>query len=187
MLAKILSRYWWMVLLRAVVSILFGVVIFARPGISLHGLVLLFGAFVLVDGIGSVITALSGRAEHETWWVLLLGGLAGIGVGVLTFMSPGTTALALLFFIAVWAIATGLLQIVAAVRLRKEIQGEFWLGLGGLASVVFGCLLLSRPGDGALAVLWLIGAYAIASGVILLILAFAARGWVKRIQGAVTA
>jgi len=184
MFAKILSRFWWMILIRGVLSVLFGIMVFAWPGISLFSLVLLFGAFVLADGFGNVVTAIGGRDEQENWWVLLLAGLAGIALGVLTFFNPGVTALALLFYIAIWAIATGLLQIVAAIRLRKEIEGEFWLGLGGLASVVFGMLLVARPGQGALAVLWLIAVYAIAFGVILIILAFKARGFVKRIEAA---
>jgi uncharacterized membrane protein HdeD (DUF308 family) len=117
--------------------------------------------------------------------VLLLAGLAGIVVGVLTFLNPALTALALLFYIAIWAIATGLLQIVAAIRLRKEIEGELWLGLAGLASIVFGVLLTARPGEGALAVLWLIATYAIVSGVILVILAIKAQTFVGRVKAAV--
>jgi len=184
MFAKILSRYWWMILIRGVLSVLFGIMVFSWPGISLLSLVLLFGSFILADGFGNVVTAIGGRHENENWWVLLLAGLAGAALGILTFFKPGVTALALLFYIAIWAIATGLLEIVAAIRLRKEIEGEFWLGLGGLASVVFGMLLVARPGQGALAVLWLIAAYAIAFGVILIILAFKARGFVKRIEAA---
>lgn len=187
MLAKILSRFWWMILLRGVISVLFGIMVFAWPGISLVSLVLLFGAFALADGFGNAVTAIGGRHEHENWWVLLLAGLAGIALGVLTFFNPAVTALALLFYIAIWAIATGLLEIVAAIRLRKEIEGELWLGLGGLASVVFGMLLIARPGDGALAVLWLIAAYAIAFGVILIVLALKARGFAKRVEAAATA
>jgi uncharacterized membrane protein HdeD (DUF308 family) len=187
MFARILSRYWWMYLLRGAISILFGIMVFAWPGISLVSLVLLFGAFALADGFGNVVTAIGGRREHENWWVLLLAGLAGIALGVLTFFNPAVTALALLFYIAIWAIATGLLQIVAAIRLRKEIEGEFWLGLGGLASVAFGMLLIARPGAGALTVLWLIAAYAIAFGVIHIILAFKARGFAKRVEAAATA
>lgn len=118
---------------------------------------------------------------------MLLAGLAGIGVGVLTFFNPGVTALTLLVYIAIWAIATGLLEIVAAIRLRKEIEGEFWLVLAGLASVGFGMLLVARPEAGALAVLWLIAAYAIVLGAILIFLAFEARGFVKRVKAAVTA
>ena len=181
MLADTLSRYWWMTLFRGVISILFGIVVFTSPLISLVTLTLLFGAFVLVDGIMHVASAISGRRENEKWWVLLLTGLCGIAVGVLTFVNPAITALALLFYIAVWAIAVGLLEIVAAVRLRKEIEGEFWLILAGAVSIAFGLLLLTRPGAGALSVLWLIGGYAMASGVILIALAFRARTFVHRV------
>jgi uncharacterized membrane protein HdeD (DUF308 family) len=176
-----------MILLRGVISILFGIMVFAWPGISLVSLVLLFGAFALADGFGNVVTAIGGRNEHENWWVLLLAGVAGIALGVLTFFNPAITALALLFYIAVWAIATGLLEIVAAIRLRKEIEGELWLGLGGLASVLFGLLLLARPGQGALAVLWLIAAFALVFGSMLVILALKARGFAKRVEAAATA
>ena len=112
--------------------IVFGIVLFTQPLISLVALTLTFGAFALVDGIGNTVSAIGGRRENEDWWVLLLAGLCGIGAGVLTFFIPGLTALAVLFYIATWAIATGLLEIVAAFRLRKEIEGEFWLALSGL-------------------------------------------------------
>ena len=185
MFANILSQYWWLILLRGAIWILFGIALFAQPGITLVALTLLFGAFVLVDGIGNIVSAIGGRKQHEHWWVLLLVGLCGVGVGVLTFYSPGLTALALLFYIAIWAIATGLLAIVAAIRLRKEIEGEFWLILSGLASVAFGVLAVARPGAGALSILWLIGGYAIVFGVILIVFAFRARGFAKRVSGAV--
>ena len=180
-LAGILSRSWWMLLLRGLVAIGFGILTWRQPGISLAAMVLLFGAFSLADGVLGVWTAIAGRKDHEHWGLLLLGGLVGIGIGVLTFMAPALTALALLFYIAIWAIATGLLQIAAAIRLRKEIQGEWLLILGGLASVVFGGLLISRPDAGALAVLWLIAAYAVAFGLILVMLAFKVRGLSKKI------
>ena len=187
MFSHILSQYWWMTLLRGLIAILFGVLLFVMPGVSLLTLTLLFGAFALVDGIGNIVTAIGGRKEHEHWWVLLLVGLLGVGVGLLTFYSPGLTALALLFYIAIWAIASGLLAIVAAIRVRKEIEGELWLILSGLASVAFGVLIVARPGAGALSVLWLIGAYAIAFGVILVIFAFKARGFAKRTAAAAKA
>lgn len=187
MFAQILSRYWWMILLRGIVAVLFGVMVFAQPGITLVSLVFVFACFAIFDGLTNVVTALGGRREHDHWWVLLLAGIAGMLIGILTFVSPGITALALLFYIALWAIATGLMQIVAAVRLRKEIEGEFWLGLAGAASVLFGLLLITRPAAGALAVLWLIGSYAVAYGVILLVLAFKARAFVKHARRAVTA
>jgi uncharacterized membrane protein HdeD (DUF308 family) len=184
MLARILSRYWWMTLVRGVVWILFGIAIFAQPGISLVALTLTFGFFAFVDGIGNTVTAIGGRKEYENWWMLLLLGLVGIGIGVLTFMRPDATALGLLYYIAIWAIATGLLALVAAIHLRKEIEGEFWLGLGGLASVAFGVLLVARPGAGALAVLWLIGGYSIAFGALLVVLAAETRGFVKQTTAA---
>jgi uncharacterized membrane protein HdeD (DUF308 family) len=181
--ASLLSRYWWMILLRGLIAVLFGITIFASPGISLVTLVLLFGGYSLVDGIGNVVTAIGGRKDDETWWVLLLGGLAGIGVGILTFVTPGVTALILLFYVAIWAIATGLLQIVTALRLRKVIQGEFWMVLGGIASVIFGVLLIANPGGGALAVLTIIAVYAILFGATVIILALKARRFAKRVEG----
>jgi uncharacterized membrane protein HdeD (DUF308 family) len=133
----------------------------------------------MADGILSVWIAIAERKEREHWGLLLLGGLLGIGVGILTFLVPGITALALLFYIAIWAIATGVLEIVTAIRLRKEIAGEWLLILSGLASVVFGVILMAQPGVGALAVLWLIATYAIVFGVLLVILAFKARSFVS--------
>jgi len=174
-LAAILHRTWWVLLLRGLAAIAFGILTWVLPGISLATLVVLFGAYSMADGVLGVCTAIAGRKEHEHWWVLLLEGLLGIGVGVLTFFAPGLTALVLLFYIAIWAIATGVLELVAAIRLRKEIAGEWWLILGGLASVVFGVLLMAQPGAGALALLWLIAAYAVVFGVLLVMLAFKAR------------
>lgn len=183
-ISAVLARNWWLLLLRGIVAILFGVMTYFQPGISLATLVLLFGAFSFADGAIGVWQAVSARKERENWWVLLLGGLLGIGVGVLTLVHPGVTALALLFYIAVWAVATGVLEIVAAIRLRKEIEGEWLLGLAGVASVLFGVLLIAQPGAGALAVLWLIATYAVAFGVIMVLLAFKARGFARRLQGA---
>jgi|SRR5262252_6926439 uncharacterized membrane protein HdeD (DUF308 family) len=180
-LASILSRSWWLLLVRGLVAIVFGVLTWFQPGISLAALVLLFGAYSMADGILALWTAIAGRKDHEHWWVLLLEGLLGVGIGVLTFIAPNVTALALLFYIAIWAIATGVLEIVAAIRLRKEIQGEWLLILAGLASVVFGILLMAQPGAGALALLWLIASYAIVFGVVLVILAFKARRFVGKV------
>lgn len=175
-LATILARNWWVLLLRGLVAIAFGVLAWIQPGITIAALVLLFGAYTLVDGVLGAWTAIAGRKEHEHWWVLLLWGVVGIAVGVMTFVAPGVTAFALLFYIAIWAVATGVLQIVAAVRLRKEIAGEWLLVLGGLASVVFGVLLMAQPGAGALALVWLIAAYAVVFGIVMVLLAFKLRG-----------
>jgi uncharacterized membrane protein HdeD (DUF308 family) len=179
--AGILARGWWQILLRGLVAIAFGVLTWMQPAISLSALVLLFGAFSLADGVLMLWTAVAGRKEHENWGLLLLGGLVGIGIGVLTLFAPGVTALALLFYIAIWAITTGVLEIAAAIRLRKELQGEWLLILGGLASVAFGVMLIGNPGAGALAVLWLIAAYAVFIGLILVMLSFRVKGLGKQV------
>jgi uncharacterized membrane protein HdeD (DUF308 family) len=179
-LAAVLSRNWWALLLRGLVAIAFGILVWLLPGISLATLVLLFGVYILVDGILGIWAAIVGGNEGENRWVLALWGLVGIGVGILTFAAPGVTALALLFYIAIWAMATGVLEIVAAVRLRKEIAGEWLLVVGGLVSILFGFILMARPAAGALAVLWLIGVYAVVFGVLLVILAFKVRAFGSR-------
>jgi uncharacterized membrane protein HdeD (DUF308 family) len=179
--ASILSRTWWLLLVRGLAALAFGILTFVMPQISIASLVLLFGAYSMADGILCLWTALAGPREHESWWLLLLGGLVGIGIGILTFIAPGVTALALVIYLAAWAIATGVLEIVAAIRLRLEIPGEWALILAGLASVAFGVIIMARPGAGALALLWLIGSYASVFGVLLLVLAFKARGFVDKV------
>jgi uncharacterized membrane protein HdeD (DUF308 family) len=174
-LAAILNRGWWLLLLRGLAAITFGVLTWLLPGISLASLVLLFGAYCLADGILGSWTAIAGRHEHEHWWVLLLNGLLGIGIGIMTFLVPSLTALALLYYIAIWAIATGVLEIVAGVRLHGELEGDWWLVIAGLASIAFGFLLAAQPGAGALSVLWLIASYAVLFGVVLVILALKVR------------
>jgi uncharacterized membrane protein HdeD (DUF308 family) len=185
MFANILSRSWWMTLLRGVLWIAFGIAIFTQPGVSLATLILLFGAFALADGIATVITAVSGRNENENWVSWLLAGLAGIGIGALTLYNPGITALTLQLLIAMWAVSIGLLKIVAAIRLRKEIEGEFWLVAAGVLSIACGVMLIARPVAGALAVLWIIGGYAVAFGITLVALAFRVRGFAKRVDSAI--
>lgn len=181
LLSNIFSQNWWVLLVRGLAAIVFGVLAWLLPGISLATLVLFFGAYALLDGILGVWHAIAGRKVHEDWWVLLLWGLVGIGVGILTFLAPGVTALVLLFYIAIWAIAKGVLEIVAAIRLRSEIQNEWLLILGGLLSVVFGILLMVQPGAGALTLLWLIATYAIIFGVVLIVLAFRVRAFGKQL------
>ena len=183
-LAYILQRGWWLLLLRGIAAIAFGLLTWFQPGLSLGALVLLFGAYSFADGVFASWTAIAGRAHNEYWGMLLLRGLLGIGVGILAFVEPGVVALAVLFYIAIWAIATGVLEIAAAIRLRREIQGEWLLILSGLLSVVFGVVLVARPGAGALALLWLIAWFAIAFGVVLVILAFKARGFARRVAAA---
>lgn len=179
-LAAILSQNWWVLLLRGLVAIAFGVLVFAQPGISLAALILLFGAYSLADGLLSAWTGIAKRKQQTHWWMLLISGVLGIGVGIMTFIVPGITALVLLFFIAIRAMLIGVFEVVAAMHLRKEIKGEWMLVLSGLLSIVFGVILIAQPGVGALAVLWIIATYAILLGGLLVVLAFKARSFGKR-------
>jgi uncharacterized membrane protein HdeD (DUF308 family) len=165
----LLSRYWWVLVVRGAMAILLGIFAFVWPQETIAALVLMFGAVALVDGTFAVVALIAGRSLTPYWWVLLLQGLFGIAVGVLTLLNPAITAVALLIYIAVWAIGMGVLQVTAAVTLRREISGEWWLALGGIASVGFGVLLMRHPAEGALTVLWLIGSYALVWGVTLLL------------------
>jgi uncharacterized membrane protein HdeD (DUF308 family) len=181
---EMLSRYWWAFVVRGIFAILFGILAYAWPGITLATLIIFFGAYVLIDGILLVIKTIGKWGERDDRWLLLLGGLLGIGIGVITLVAPGITAVALIFFIAAWSLATGVLEIAAAIRLRKEIKGEGWMILSGIASIVFAVLVMFFPGAGALGLLWLIAAYAIIFGVMLVILGIKLRGYRSRSKGA---
>jgi uncharacterized membrane protein HdeD (DUF308 family) len=170
--------HWWAFALRGVAAVIFGILAFAWPGVTLAVLVLLWGAYALIDGILALASAF--RTDHDHRWALLIEGIVGIGAGVASFAYPGLTALVLVYIIAFWALITGLLEIVAAVRLRKVIDNEWWLVLSGALSVLFGIVLVAAPGAGALALVWVIGAYAVLFGVILLALAFRLRSMGQR-------
>jgi uncharacterized membrane protein HdeD (DUF308 family) len=168
-----LTANWWALALRGLVAVLFGLLTFFLPGITLVTLVLLFGAYALVDGVFNVI-AFFRVASHQ--WALLIEGVVGIIAGVVTFAWPAITALALLYLIAFWAILTGIFEVIAGIRLRKTIANELLLLLMGVLSLLFGLLILFAPGAGALAIVLWIGAYALVFGVFLLALAFRLRG-----------
>ena len=171
-LLQTLGRNWWLVLLRGIAAIVFGLLAWAWPGVTLVTLVLFWGAYALVDGVAALIGGWKTKDAGKPMWTVVLVGLVGIAAGIFTFLQPGVTAIALLILIAVWAIVQGVLEISAAIRLRKEIQNEWLLILCGLLSVAFGVLMILNPGAGAMAVLWLIGAFAVAYGVLLIILSF---------------
>lgn len=178
-LAGTLAHNWWVLLLRGVVAVIFGLLVFARPGPSLSVLLLLFGAFAMADGLLGTWTAITHREDHENWILLLIGGLVGIGIGALTLFYPGITALGLLFYIAIWAMTTGVIEIVAAIRLRKQIQGEWRLVAAGLLSVGLGTLLIVQPGAGVLGLLWLIASFALVFGLSLIALSFKLKDFAK--------
>jgi uncharacterized membrane protein HdeD (DUF308 family) len=164
-----LTRYWWLVVLRGIAAVVFGVLALVWPDVSLWALVVVFGAYALVDGVFAVFAAFGPLAEGRRGW-LALQGVAGIVVGAITFIWPSVTALALLYLIAAWAVVTGVLQLVAAIRLRRELRGEWLMALGGALSVLAGILLAVWPTSGALALVLLIGAYAVVFGIVLIAL-----------------
>src|SRR5215813_9661852 len=160
-----LARNWRLLLLRGIAAIVFGVLTFIWPGLTLLTLLILYGVFALVDGILSLAAAIMGGAPAPRWCLAIVG-LLGVAAGILTFAWPGITALVLLLFIAFWAIATGIMQIVGAIRLRKEIDNEWLLIFCGVLSVAFGLILIAQPQTGALALAFIIGIYAILYGIL---------------------
>ncbi|PYN49988.1 MAG: hypothetical protein DME00_07440 [Candidatus Rokuibacteriota bacterium] len=170
----VLTRNWWALALRGIFAILLGLAAFVLPGVTLAVLVALFGAYAVVDGVLAIIAGVRAAERHERWWSPVLKGLAGIIAGVLAFIWPALTVLALLYLIAGWAIVTGVLEIVAAVHLHRA-HGEWLLILNGVLSILFGLFVIVWPGAGVLTLVWMIGVYAIVFGAVLLVLAFRLR------------
>lgn len=170
-LLRTFCRAWWLVLLRGIAAILFGVLAWTWPGVTLLTLAVLWGAYALVDGIAALWGGWQAKDGGKPMWQIVVIGLLGIAAGIFTFVSPALTAIALLILIAVWAIANGVFEIAAAIRLRKEIANEWLMILSGAVSIIFGALMILNPGAGALALIWLIGAFSIVYGVVLVALA----------------
>jgi uncharacterized membrane protein HdeD (DUF308 family) len=175
-----LVRNWWAFLIRGMAAVIFGALTFVSPRISLVALVLIFGAYAFADGVFAIVMAIRQRGTRSRWWILILEGLAGLGAGAVTLFYPRLTALALLYLIAAWAVITGVLEVVLAVRIRKAVTGEWLLALSGVLSVALGVMLMLFPAAGALALVLWIGAYAIVFGVLLVALSFRLRSWAKR-------
>lgn len=182
MLIRKVSR-WWVLALRGVLAVIFGIIALVWPNLTLLSLVIVFGTYALVDGIFAVIAGVSSIGRGGRWWAMLLVGLSGIGIGLLTFFNPGITALVLLMYIAAWAIISGVFEIVSAIQLRKVISNEWVMIASGFLSVLFGVLLVLFPGAGALSVTWIIGSFALVFGILLIILAFRLRGMIQDNNG----
>jgi uncharacterized membrane protein HdeD (DUF308 family) len=172
----VLARNWWALALRGALAILLGLTAFVLPGVLLASLVLLFGAYALVDGIFAIIAGIRLAERHERWWPLVLEGLVGVVAGIMVFLLPAAAVLALLYLVSAWSIVTGVFRIAAAVKLRKQIEGEWLLILNGLLSVLFGVVIFVFPAVGLVTVVWIIGMYAIMFGILLLVLGFRLRG-----------
>ncbi len=178
MLSK-LSRNWWVFALQGLLTVVFGVLTLVWPQSALEALVITFGVFALLEGILVLIAGIRAR-----WMALAVSGLVGIAVGVLTLVWPNITGRVLLYLIAAWAVITGILEIVAAVDLRRLVDDEWLMILGGIFSVVFGVLVMIFPGAGALSIAWLIGIYAILAGITLIVFAVRSRRWLERVDKA---
>ncbi|MDF0673120.1 MAG: HdeD family acid-resistance protein [Nitrospira sp.] len=177
-----LAKNWGWIALRGAAAVIFGVLAFAWPGITLVILTLFFGAYAFTDGVFALVAAYRRREGHKAVWPLVLVGVLGVAAGVGTFLWPEMTALALLLFMAVWALSIGIFQIAAAIRLRKEIDKEWLLGASGALSVLFGLFMIASPGAGALAVVWMIAAYSIAFGLLLIALGFRLKKLLNRAE-----
>ena len=172
---NMLTAKWWVLLVRGIAAVLFGIAAFVWPALTIGTLIILFGAFTLADGVFAVLAAIVHRKDADYWWAAALQGVLGIIFGILVLMMPKMTAVVLLFWIAAWAIVTGVFEIISAIRLRKEIEGEVWMIIGGVLSVLFGIYAFVRPGAGALAIIWVIAIYAILFGITLIMLSFEVR------------
>ncbi|MHB1551585.1 MAG: HdeD family acid-resistance protein [Vulcanimicrobiaceae bacterium] len=177
---QVLARNWWALLVRGIAAILFGILAFALPGTTLFVLVMLFGAYALVDGVFALVAAVRAAEAHTRFWPLAVEGIVGSVIGLATFFYPGITAMALLFLIAAWAVLTGILEIAAALQLRRELAGEIWLVVSGVLSIAFGILIVAFPGGGVLAVLWILAVYAILFGAALVALGLRLRSSLAR-------
>jgi len=172
-----MTRNWWLVVVRGLLSILFGLIAFFWPGLTLLLLILTFGVYAIVDGVFAMLSGLVSSKYSSRWWVFLLEGIVSVAAGVIALMRPGLTGFVLVALIAIWAILTGAFEIGAAIRLRREITNEWMLALGGFISIVLGVLLLLQPAAGGLIITLMIGAYALMFGILLVLLGFRLRKW----------
>ncbi len=185
-MSSLLAQNWWAVALRGVFAIIFALIAFFSPGATILSLVLFFSAYMLVDGVFGIVSGIRAASNHQRWGLLILEGILNILVGIIAFIMPGLTVLFFVTLVAVWSLITGVLMIVAAFKLNPE-YGRGWLIFSGIVSVLFGVALLIAPLVGAVVLTWWLGAYALAFGISLLVLAFKLRGHRSHEGGVVAA
>ena len=172
-----LSKWWWAVALRGLAAIVFGVIAIAWPGFTLFWLIIVFGAYAIIDGLIEIYSSIVDRAQNGSrWWVGVLEGIVSLAAGIIAWVWPGLTALALLYLIAAWAVVTGVMEIGIAIEYRRVIRNEWLMVLSGILSIIFGLILFVYPRNGALSMIWVIGIYAIIFGIALIVLGFRLRG-----------
>ena len=179
---NIIEKRWWVFALRGLIAVALGIIALVNPGIALLTLIIIFGIYSFVDGLFDVIISISNRKDNEKWWALLIAGIASVVIGVISLSNPSITGIALVYLIAVKALINGVLEIAAAIELRHFIEGEWMMVISGILSILFGIVLFASPNQGALAMLWVIGIFAIVIGVWLIIFAFHLRSKIKKIK-----
>jgi uncharacterized membrane protein HdeD (DUF308 family) len=176
-MAKHLAHKWWSVALRGAIAVMFGLIALGSPGITIAVIMILFGAYAAGDGALALYSAWRAHDLRVRWWGLLFEGMAGIALGMIAMFWPATTATAFVYLVSAWAMLTGLFEIGTAIALRRELEGEWALATGGAASLALGLFLAARPAAGAIGIVWLLGAYSIVFGILVLTLAFRLRRW----------
>ena len=178
---QVIKRTWWMLAVRGVLAIIFGLIALLAPGIALLAFIYVFAAYALLDGIIAVYTAIQERGSLSRWGWILFEGLLGILAGIVAFVYPGLTALVLLYIVAIWAVVTGIMEIAAAFLIRGFAAREWALGIAGVVSILFGIFLFVFPGAGLLSILWLVGIYGIVFGILFIVRAFQMRSWASSV------
>lgn len=175
-LVRVMANNWWVPLLRGIAAVIFGLMALFWPGLTVYFLLIVFGAYAIFDGIMATIVAFQRKSEDDRWWSWALDGFLSIVIGLMALFWPVATALVFVIWMAAWAVVTGVLRIIAAIRLRKEIAGEWALGLSGLLLIIWGGLMAMIPAAGLLSIAWLIGLFALLIGAVMVVLAFRLRG-----------
>jgi uncharacterized membrane protein HdeD (DUF308 family) len=183
-IAKSVTNQSWLLVLQGILAVAFGVIAWVWPDLTVTTLVILFGAYAIASGVMSLWAAVGAHRVGDSPWPFIFRGLLGIGTGVVVAVWPDISALALLYVIAAWAIVVGIYEVMAAIALRKAIGNEWLLALAGIASIAFGVLAAIYPGDGAVALVWTIGVYAIVFGILMIAYGFRLHGWGRRLTSA---